>query len=263
MARKTYSPIVYLRNPQRAFQGRDVTALLYLHPALAAAGYDLASPTLQSPLPERRPPPSSVLSGERLADFPAAEAADLLLLTSRPPLNDDPEFDKRALQRSFTWLENAVLDGLRSLLVYCSRREIRLAVPADGAPDSRPWQQQRFRIFVDRRVDRMAEYLDGESKRVIADTTAGYVLFHPALPNVGRPLLSVFGMSGDDTIRLAWALTHHPNCSGLLADMIGQPRPVRRALVIEIEKSDHPFNPLQVLDVDFRRVEVVRDACFD
>lgn len=258
-SRKSYSPIIYLRNPERSFQGRDVTALLYLHKALHEAGFELARPTLQSPLERPRQTSTSIVFGSHLDDFPGASEADLLLLPSRPPLDDEPSFDKRALQRSRTFLEKSILEGLRTMLAYCSRREVRLA---DGADFTSICSRthQRYRIFVNHRSDRMAEYLEGETRKVIANNTAGYVLFHPKLPLINRPLLAVFGMSGDDTIRLHWALGYGSNCAGLIRDMISGPTSESRVVIVEIEKDDHPFEPLHPLDIKLKRVEIVCDA---
>jgi hypothetical protein len=134
---------------------------------------------------------------------------DMLVVPTRPPMNDIFHGDKVRSQPGFTSIEQKIFRACRPYLQVCSRAHIRLSLlAADRLPDAfanradvtfcqskEPWYRKLAR-------------LDGGGRRAkLPGQTAGYVLYLSALESLrGAGLLVVFGMGGTQTLVLCHRL---------------------------------------------------------
>lgn len=144
---------------------------------------------------------------------------DLLLTTTRPPLDED---GRKTVRRTHTRLERQMLRVFRKFFVNCSRKNITLA-PRFAAllPEgSRSYADIDFHVFDTRDEeekesgDFMAEYkaLSGDPSHCEAlpehcGRTCCYLAYSGTDDAIGCPVLAAFGLSGSDTYRFAAALT--------------------------------------------------------
>ena len=151
---------------------------------------------------------------------------DLLVLTTRPPLDDPPYGSARAkkVARSDTALERRVLQALRTdFFSFCSRREITLAEHfASLLPKG---FEDRFSILFRRDRGGCYEQLGVESKKRQPVSqrhhylTAGYLTYTPLAWHNNGPigLVAAFGVSGATTVMFTQFLRAH---SGFLRQII-------------------------------------------
>lgn len=189
----------------REFKTRDGSAFAEVSPLLERAGYAYGGQYLNIPcrLYENQPPPRPARGpGEEdwLAD------TDLVVLTIRPPISDPliQGLGRRPIPRSHTWFENAVVDALGSWFFFsCSREAVQLS----------PGARQRVApAFHDLRFLQNAvagSWLKGKAtdRQPGPRSTIGYVAYLPRLAGGELPnVLCVFGMGGNDTLRLCYFL---------------------------------------------------------
>jgi len=115
-------------------QVRDGAAFAEIAGLLSTLGMQYGGLVLNVPPDEEGRP---IVQGN-----PPLEAQDLLVLTTRPPLDDEIERDKKRIMRSRSMLEDRVVDGLRPLFfTSCARSRVVLSAEVlerfDGA-DLRP-----------------------------------------------------------------------------------------------------------------------------
>jgi hypothetical protein len=99
--------------------------------------------------------------GPILFNFPGQKAesdvdwigpADLILLTTRPPLNDREERHKKPVDPSGTALESRLFSCLKQFLVYCSRSRIEVCQAAEARlreVGKAEWACADFRVNAD------------------------------------------------------------------------------------------------------------------
>jgi hypothetical protein len=140
------------------------------------------------------------------------EPGDLVVVPTRPPLNDLDHQDKVRSQPGFTTLEQKIFRECRDYLDVCSRSHVRLTPAAAGLlpPDLADRADITFRQ-VKEPWYRVLKRLDGRvrpsrfSDR--ARRTAAYLLYLPEVKTLRRAgLLVAFGMGGDQTLVFAHRL---------------------------------------------------------
>ena len=195
------------RNPRYDAQGRmvwahdlhrirDASALIELGGSLQTAEYGFEETILGLYSEQTSSVPSD---GSPLGFPPELRDGDLLVITTRPPLNDiptDEEASPNPIRGSGSPQEMAVLETLRrAFLAYSSRTEIKLREAIQCAFQTDPVLGKRSLPFF-RREGRL-EY--------DRQTTVCFLLKAPEIldfrPRVG--CLCVFGMAG--TENLIWA----------------------------------------------------------
>jgi hypothetical protein len=149
---------------------------------------------------------------------PDLTSTDLLVLTTRPPLNDD-ELDSRPIRRSGTPLERIVLETVRQAFRICRRSYVMLSEEmARRLPDpyrnrgemeftlNGPACYKRYRMpYTKKKTEHQWCVDSSESPR-----TSAFVLF-TRMPN-GAMLLNAFSMDGPGTLIWCYLLrSRHPH----------------------------------------------------
>lgn len=205
----------------------------------------------------------------------------LLVLTTRPPLNDDSEGSKRWVARSHTRLEEAVLSSLSAhFFESCSRDRVSLRADIEGrltanqerasiefyvSGPQEPWESRHLPVY--KRWGRSRD--EPPPNKVV-----GYLAYEPVIGYEASPsLLVTFGMSG--TTNLLWAALlasgglRDPAGVGCirLPDIVAGTRP--RLLMAEFEpwtsfgprgNERIPASALQAADSLVQRSKVVVDV---
>lgn len=134
---------------------------------------------------------------------PCMRPDDLLVLTTRPPLDDENEGDKKTISRSNSALEDRVMLALRPLFRSCARSRIALSVEVLERFDSRVgvppailhFRQTKWAWCYE------AKHYKGpkESFRKTAPRTFAFMVGLAA--QRGNPrILATFGMGGTETL---------------------------------------------------------------
>ena len=185
----------------RIHQLRDGDAFAEVSPLLYSAGYEYGGLLLNLPTSETDVPPE--------IDLSFLSSSDLLVVNTRPPLDDRDSEDKKRVPSSRTNLEDAMFEALRSYLATCARSRIRL---------SKAIARQLPESFRDRALIWFYEYTNGTYYRYrwpdddnwqkpgSPKRTAFYLIRIPAIWKGGPGLLVAFGMSGTDTLLWSYLL---------------------------------------------------------
>lgn len=196
-------------------QVRDGAAFAELAAAIQPLGYEYGGLILNIPRQTKRDVTlgeSDDHSGTLPADQPKwpphdnfsadeVHSSDLLVLPTRPPLDDDPGVDKRIISKSTTKLEEKVMKAVRPFFAECCRARIQFT--PELASKLPPGQRGKRKLFF-KQYD-VATYKDSP------ETTAGFLVFVPEIEPDGPSLLVAFGMGGVET--LVW--THWVRVNGL------------------------------------------------
>lgn len=219
-----HAPIEYEQGKPRRpqlFKTRDGSASVELAPVLARAGYAYAGQYINPPcrlVGRNRPPRQKRKAGEDawLAD------TGLILLTIRPPIDNEAPEDRgrHSIPRSYSWLEDAVVDRLRDCFFFsCSRDAVQLAtrVREHVDPALRHLRFKQNAVAGSWLKDRADRPIDPRS-------TIGFVAYIPRDEAGGMPaILTVFGMGGNDTLRVAHLLG--VRAPALLGRVLASPGP--------------------------------------
>lgn len=247
--------------PVGPHQLRDGDAFSELLPLLLSFGYAYGGKIINYPAPSQADD-NSLLAVRKM------KATDLLVLTTRPPLNDRPMVDKRFVRRSRTQLEARVFAALGPHLDSCNRDHVYLTETC--AARLKPEYQNRALLdFFTRRLSGSARtevsyqtghaYEEGKFAPFDAPRTTAAYLIHTAPIELGRRrggprLLVSFAMSG--TFALAWAYLLRSQRStatrGLLRETLKAPTFVMAELVLQ-----QPI-PAQPRDLSFADTWQVR-----
>src|SRR5436305_12890145 len=103
----------------RPHQVRDGAAFAELTARLYSNGYDYGGLLLNYPADD--------LQQTVQIDTSFLRPDDLLVLTTRPPLDDEKHRDHKQLKRSHTSLEEQIFETLRRYFEICARSHIRLS----------------------------------------------------------------------------------------------------------------------------------------
>ena len=184
---------------------RDETASHEIQMALLARGMAPGEPILNRPPPERlraEPPPAEHLT----VDLSFVRPEDVLLLTTRPPLDDREHGDRKQIEKAYTRIERVILHAVRPHLEVCARSHVKLAAgPRSALPER--FQTRRDMAFRQGEGGFYKELnaLDGRGWRRWRKRprTAAFLLRVESLWPGGPGLLAAFGMDGTST--LVWA----------------------------------------------------------
>jgi len=194
----------------RPHQLRDGDAFAELLAALMSLGHEYGGLIINHPMPPGGGADDSLRHIHHLGEN------DLLVLTTRPPLNDMPSKDPKHVKPSRTKLERSLFDAIRGYIVISTRDHIQLH------PDQSLCLKPRFEDRADMeffvkghaKLNRFEASYKGSGRGDEAYagygpniTTAAYLMHTPSVPVSGRKngphLLASFGMSG--TISLVFA----------------------------------------------------------
>jgi hypothetical protein len=171
---------------------RDGAAFSEISAPVAKLGYEYGNILFNSPIDPKK---DKKLGPEH---FRFIKPDDLLVLTTRPPLDDGAHGDKKYLARSFTHLEDQVFLECRKYLAVCARSHVQLssAVGADFEGfDFVFYQHYDARLKYSRRLRKPRSKTPKGSEIAL-----GFFLRTPSIPVYGCGLLACFGMGGWETL---------------------------------------------------------------
>lgn len=143
---------------------------------------------------------------------PPLNSDDLVLLCTRPPLDDEANLVKKRIERSQTEFEDHVVASLRMFFRTCDRSQVVLSsqiVPNGGGHSFHEYRAVHFREYRGGKVLKM-NALDDPRDPLDEGFTIGYLLTSPRVSPIGFRLIAAFGMGGAETL---W-FTHHHLCLG-------------------------------------------------
>ncbi|HKC62405.1 MAG TPA: hypothetical protein VKB86_02150 [Pyrinomonadaceae bacterium] len=181
----------------RIHQLRDGDAFAELAAVLYSRGYRYGGLFLN--LPPDEPQQASPV------DVSFLTSSDLLVLNTRPPLDDIEEDDKKRVPLGHTSLEADVFKALKLYFRTCARSHIKLSenVAEQLPADFRNRANIMFRQCYDGSYLKYRGYGDRFWQKPVDERlTAFYLIQIPSLWKGGPGLLAAFGMAGTET--LAW-----------------------------------------------------------
>ena len=199
MAKRRYFRIAYAvpchkdREP-RPHRQRDADGAMFLSEPLVARGYRYAGPIFNTP---STGPELSAFDGSFLRE------TDLILLTTRPPMNDLEVGDRRIIHRSFTKLEDEVFKALQSRFKSCARSEIVLQDATARISDEIAKRQSLvFRQNCGAAYQHHGSPYTGEWRHFKSSQplTAVFLTYMPHAWPGGPALLAAFGIGGTETL---------------------------------------------------------------
>jgi hypothetical protein len=183
------------------FQLRDGHGALFLSSVLAERGYDVGSTLIFNPPGD---PPLENPLYRIPVDRSFLRPQDLIVMPTRPPLDDLVDGAKKYIARSFTDLEELVFTALRTIFAHCSRSQVTLT---DAVVHNWPEVRERQNILF--RQNGGAQY---DSYRALGTTTpwkrpakgkyvtAAYLAYIEHAWEDGPGLLAAFGIGGTETL---------------------------------------------------------------
>ena len=177
------------------FQLRDAPAAHFICQALAEGGYEFAGPIFNYPSdgPDLIPVDDSFL-----------RETDLIVLTTRPPMDDRSVGDKKFIPRSFTTLEDKLFKGpLRERFGRCARSEVLLTdATADVSGEIAKRQSIMFRQNGGAMYHSYGSPVTGEWQRFKRrhPLTAVFLLYAEHAWPGGPGLVAAFGVGGMETL---------------------------------------------------------------
>ena len=191
------------------FQLRDGFAFPKIHQALYELNYDYDSPI--SFYPDRGKEADEELRKAENYSFLSPE--DLLVLTTRPPLDDQETKDRKQIPASHNDLEDAIFDDLRAYFSHCSRSSVELSkelveayCATHGTKVEQICARFSFRQTHGAHVTSVGTLANAEFP-VPAPTgsykSVAFFVHLPAIRRYGCRFMASFGISGNDT--LAWS----------------------------------------------------------
>ena len=209
------------RKEQREFkihQRRDLGAAIELLHALYQHGYAYGEPILNFPPDE---PPAEPHDGDDVFSEPDLASAllemdlsffapgDLILQTTRPPLDDQGHGTKKRVERGYTQLEGRLLELWRNYLGICARSHVRIATDLRKELQS-GYESRRDMQF---RQQTLAPFsslstLAGKRTTPPPHRTAAFLLRVEEAWKNGPGFLGAFAMDGTTTQVWCYRLAH-------------------------------------------------------
>jgi hypothetical protein len=230
-------------------QVRDSVAAMLTTNVLHTQGFGCSIPIFNYPMPYGTPTIE--------VDDSFLRRQDLLLLTGRPPMDDENWPLKRGMARSHTSLEEKVFAVLRPYFHECARSHVALAAPFIRVCPPAVVEKSKIEFFQNGGASyrRFAGGPEGWCKPEHERTTAAYMIFEPETWPGGPKLLALFAMGGPET--LGWAHIIHSRFSHLvcvpgfvMAEMITTPAPDWMSDLsfvdewqVELLSGDSPITP--------------------
>ena len=147
--------------------------------------------------------------GPTIFNFPRSPRAlpdwlrrgDLVVMTTRPPLNPDADGKKR-IDISGSDLETEIFGRLRTVIAHCSRKHVEVsdAVKERLGGKRRNWMAVDFEVNAGGGV----KYA---KPRPTSYTTLGYLVFCPSLRNGSPKFIAMWGAGGTETYVLCYLLS--------------------------------------------------------
>jgi hypothetical protein len=179
---------------QYPFQVRDSEAALYVSRPLTERGYPFGGSIFNYPSPGPDLIP---------VDEGSFRETDLILLTTRPPMDDLDVSDRRFIPRSFTTLEDKLFQGpLRERFRRCARSEVLLTdATADVSEEIAKRQSIVFRQNGGATYQSYGSPVTREFRRFKREPlTAAFLVYAEHAWPGGPGLLAAFGMGGMETL---------------------------------------------------------------
>ncbi|HVS34812.1 MAG TPA: hypothetical protein VMS17_04465 [Gemmataceae bacterium] len=218
---KTFVPY-HRRHNGAHWNVNDALASALLQKTLFEMGYRRDSDIVEQTAEVQFEDPFEQIPPERWGgspnDYCFLRNVDLLLMTMRPPLDED---GRKIVSRTHSWLERAILRVCRRFFTNCSRKNVTIArrFAEQLPPNLRDRADLNFQVFDTRdgsekeHVDFMAEYReprpDTTNRKGLHNhrgCTCCYLAYSGSQNEIGCPVLVAFGQSGSDTHRIAEAL---------------------------------------------------------
>jgi hypothetical protein len=232
-----YGTIVKTDDKWRPHHLRDAEAFIHLCGPLHQGGYELGGVLLNAPNSNR-------------STAPALTTDDLIIVTTRPPMHDNPEFDGSWIPRSGSILESRIFELLQgACFVRCKRDFIELTFQVAKALREGV-KNRRSIVFRTRspsgQVHLRCAYLELdhqplEPESELAGRTAVYAAYFPQLWEKGPQLLLVFGVSEIHT--LAFCAFFRKHLPAFVAPLDGTTFRFFMAEMVPV-----PFGPVRALD---------------
>ena len=175
------------------FKIRDGAAFSELTAPLKGLGYEYGHLIFNPPCNHRK----RSEMGEDAFRFLKME--DLIVLTTRPPLDDLRHGDKKLVQRSGTHLEEQILAECRKFFAICARTHVQLTRTV-GATFNQA--DLVFHSYKSARLKYFKGLEEFRPKMVVKnlDIAVGFFLRVKTIPEYGCGLLASFGMGGRETL---------------------------------------------------------------
>ncbi len=190
----------------KAFQRRDDAAALQILSALVELGFEPGESILN-------PPPGNKVSHKMLlqVDLEQVKSQDLILLTTRPPMHDRHQGDRKQVQRGFTDLEASIFDVCGQFITKSSRSHLVLADSASQHLTSgfEGLAEMKF-LEAEGAPFKALNAHDGTGwhHQTGPRATATFLLHVDSMWAGGPGLLCAFGMDGLATLGWAYRLRH-------------------------------------------------------
>ncbi len=235
------------------FQLRDGFAFPKLHQRLYDLGYEYDSPISFYPYRGKE----SDEEFRKAENFAFLRPTDLLVLTTRPPMDDQETQDRKQIPASHNDLEDAIFADLRAYFAHCSRSSVSLSkelvdhyCATHGTSLKNVCARFSFRQTHGAHVTSVGTLAEGEFAVPAPSGSYKSVAFFvhlPSIRNYGCRFISSFGISGNDT--LAWSrivATRYP-------EWLEQPCFV----VAEMNITNAPKRPVTLHYVDDIKVDIL------
>jgi hypothetical protein len=172
---------------------RDGGAFSEITAPLGKLGYEYGTILFNSPFDPKK---DKKLGHEH---FSFIKPDDLIVLTTRPPLDDQNHGDKKRVNESSTHLEEQVFAEFQKYLSICARSHVQLT-PAVGANFER--FDLKFYQHKNARLKSYRAHRESHSIKTPEDSefAIGFFLRTPSIPVYGCGLLACFGMGGWETL---------------------------------------------------------------
>lgn len=199
--------------------------------------------------------------GNLLLNYPASpktideamfHPGDLIVLTTRPPMDDPLAPGTKHIVPSGNNLERRLFAAIRPFIEYSSRYRVKLSSEMAALLDEHDEDRAEIQFRVNKRAWytklRSAEGASWLDFSPGVRATCGYMIYLDRAWQGGPGLLAAFGMSGPDT--LAWTYLLRTRLSGLL-------QPQRFAMVEMQARIRPPSKPTDLSYVDRWRTHVL------
>ena len=225
---------------------RDGAAFSEITAPLAKLGYEYGHIIFNPPFNPRK---RMDLGKDR---FRFIKPDDLIVLTTRPPLDDVKHGDKRLVRRSRSHLEEQIFAECRKYLRICARSHVQLAESVGARI------KKADLVFHSYKSARLKYYKGLADLRVknapkTSDIAIGFFLHTKAIPEYSCGLLASFGMGGRET--LIWNRIVRTRYSEWLK---------RSAFIVaEFNLKTIPTNPVTLDFVDDIKAKILLDHPID
>jgi len=192
---------------------RDGDASMELSEVLRDKGYRYGGLVLNYPVDDRKYPPGYSIP-RRCVDDAFLKPSDLLLLTTRPALDDRVDPARSYINRSYTTLEDKVFKALRQYFQHCSRTHVLLSeyvmhkYAQVGERFNIQFRQNQTQNQTQNPKQNLGSVYDSinRHKPPSSNLTAMYMVFIERAWENGPKLLCAFGMGGPETLIWAYLL---------------------------------------------------------